>query len=93
MSKKNHPFWDRLFGGSEGDERKQKVREYIVHRVSAGAHLRDVLHEEYVQRNASRAEIDDILEDPRLVEATHEQMKEDFSSERLKPMPPPSSAQ
>jgi hypothetical protein len=54
--------------------------------------LRDVLREEYVQRNASKPVIDDIIEDPRLIEAAQEQMRQDFASERLDPGPPPSTA-
>jgi len=92
MSEENHPLWDRIFGSSEDDELEQRAREYIIHRVKQGAHLRDVLREEYVQRNASRAVIDDILEDPRLIDAARKQMREDFSSKRLEPTPPPSTA-
>src|SRR3954469_2603061 len=80
-------FWDRLFSGSfleqHDHDRERKVLEYICHRIGEGAHLRDVVQEEYVRRNASQVEIEDILENPRLVEAAHEQMRSDFSSGRL----------
>jgi hypothetical protein len=92
MSEENHSLWDRLFGSFEEDELEQRAREYIIHRVKEGAHLRDVLREEYVQRNASRVVIDHILEDPRLIDAARKQMREDFSSGRLEPAPPPSAA-
>lgn len=92
-SEENWSFWDMLFGSYHDDEQKQKVREYIIHRVGAGAHLRDVMQEEYVQCNASQIEVDEIREDPTLIEAAHKQMMEDFSSGKLAPTPPPSAAQ
>ena len=85
-------FWDKVFNTRTSNERERKVIEYIIHRISDGAHLRDVLGDEYVRRNASSEEIEDILDNPRLVEAARESMKEDFTSGDLDPTPPPSSA-
>jgi hypothetical protein len=94
MSEEKLSFWRRiLFGSQDGSERERKVREYIVHRVCDGAHLRDVLQEEYVRRNASPDEVGHILEDPELIEAAHEQMRDDFASGRLSPKAPPDGAQ
>jgi hypothetical protein len=59
--------------------------EYIARRIGDGVPLKDVTQEEYVRRNASPAEVEDILEHPRLVEATREKMHEDFSSGKLDP--------
>ena len=93
MSEEKQGFWDRIFIGNRGgSERERKVREYVIHRVGDGAHLRDVLQEEYVRRNASSDEIEHILENPELIEAAHEQMRDEFSSGRLDPKAPPSSA-
>ena len=96
MAEVSGSFWSKLFSGSfleqHDEEREQKVMEYICHRVGEGAHLRDVIQEEYVRRNASHQEIEDLLNDPKLIEAAHEQMREDFSG-RLDPKPPPSAAQ
>jgi hypothetical protein len=92
VSEENRSFWERLFGSSEENEQERKVREFIIHHVKQGTPLRDVLREEYVQRNASQPVIDDIIADPRLIEAAQEQMREDFSSGRLDPEPPPSAA-
>jgi hypothetical protein len=90
---KKQSFWNKIFfGNREGTERERKVLEYIMHRISEGAHLRDVLGEEYVRRNASPDEIEDILDNPRLVEAARESMQEDFTSGDLDPKSPPSSA-
>ena len=93
MSEEKQGFWDRIFfGNRDGSERERKVREYIIHRVGDGAHLRDVLQEQYVRRNASSDEIEHLLENPELIEAAHEQMRDEFSSGRLDPKAPPSSA-
>ena len=92
VGEEDRSFWERLFGSSEENEQERKVREFIIHHVKQGVPLRDVLREEYVQRNASKPLIDDIVQDPRLIEAAQEQMREDFASERLDPGPPPSTA-
>jgi hypothetical protein len=92
MAEEGRSFWDRVFNTRTSNERERKVIEYIIHRVGDGAHLRDVLGDEYVRRNASSEEIEDILDNPRLVEAARESMKEDFTSGDLDPTPPPSSA-
>jgi hypothetical protein len=81
-----------FFGNGAGTERERKVLEYICHRVGDGAHLRDVVQEEYVRRNASSEEVWGVLDNPRLVETAHEKMREDFSSGRLAPKSPPSAA-
>ena len=92
MVEEKRSFWDRLFGIHHGNERERKVLEYVCHRIADGAHLRDVLQEEYVRRNASPDEIEEILEHPKLVETAHEKMRDDFSSGRLSPAPSPSGA-
>lgn len=46
---------------------ENKVLQYVIHRVKVGAHLNDVVEEEYVQRNASQREIEQIIRDPELV--------------------------
>jgi hypothetical protein len=92
MAEERRSFWDRIFNTRTSNEREQKVIAYIVHRIGDGAHLRDVLGEEYVRRNASSEEIEDILDNPRLVEAARESMQEDFTSGGLDPKSPPSGA-
>lgn len=78
-------FWDRLFSTHQPSEREQRVAEYIIHRLGDGAHLGDVVKEEYVRRNASPGEIEEICSDPRLIEAAHEYLKQDFDSGELDP--------
>ena len=80
-------FWDRLFGRNQPSAREERVVEYIIHRLGEGAHLGDVVKEEYVRRNASTLEIEEICSDARLVEAAREHMERDFGSEELDPGP------
>ena len=85
MAEKRRSFWDRLFGTNNRSGRQDKVLEYVIHRIEDGANLREVLQEEYVRRNASTEEVQTILENPRLIEAAGEQLREDFSSGNLDP--------
>ena len=78
-------FWARIFGGSTNSAREEKVLEYIVYRINEGANLREVVEEEYVRRNATKGQIDDILSDPRLIEAARERLQEAFASGELDP--------
>jgi hypothetical protein len=80
-------FWEKVFSGDTRyhHERERKVLEYVIHRIGDGAHLRDVVKDEYVRRNASPQEVEEIIEDPRLIEAAHEQLRDDFSSGDLDP--------
>ena len=74
-----------IFGGSEHAPQKDKVREYIIHRIEAGKHLDDIVEESYVQRNCTQPEVNEILSDPRLVHAARESMEHTFSSGELDP--------
>jgi hypothetical protein len=85
LAEKRPSFWDRLFGTSNRSGRQDKVLEYVIHRIEDGANLREVLQEEYVRRNATTEEVQRILENPRLIEAAGEQLREDFSSGKLDP--------
>jgi len=80
VSEQKRGFFERIFTNSDDSERERKVLEYIIHRIGDGAYLRDVLGEEYVRRNASPDEVEQILENPKVVEAAHEQMRNDFAS-------------
>jgi hypothetical protein len=85
VTREKQSFWEMLLSGRVSTERERKVLEYICHRVGTGAHLRDVMQEEYVRRHASPNEIQGILDNPRLVETAHEKMREDFFSGHLDP--------
>ena len=78
-------FWDRLFSIEHHSAREEMVIEYIIHRLGEGASLQEILQEEYVRRNASPVEVEEICSNPRLVEAARERMQQDFSSEELDP--------
>ena len=78
-------FWARLFGSSANSAREEKVLEYIVHRINEGTSLQQAVEDEYVRRNATQSQIDDILSDPRLVEAARERMQQAFASGELDP--------
>lgn len=85
MGEQKRNFWERLFSSPHESEREKKVLGYIIHRIGDGAHLRDVMGEEYVRRNASPSEVEQILDNPKLIEAAHEQLRKDFSSGDLDP--------
>ncbi len=80
-------FWQRLFGGrgSRLSQRQEKVLRYVIGRTNEGVPLREVLEEEYVRRNSSQAEIDEIVRSPELIEAAREQLGESFRSDEFKP--------
>lgn len=83
--RKKRSFWDRLFNIDYHSAREEKVVEYILHRLGEGASLQEVVDEEYVRRNASPAEIDEICQRPELVQAARERMQQDFTSGDLDP--------
>jgi len=85
VSEEKKSFWARLFSSSRRSAREEKVLEYIVHRMSEGVPLREAVEEEYVRRNLSRSQIEDIKSDPRLVEAARERMQEAFRTGELNP--------
>ena len=81
-------LWETLIGGTgEGpqEERKEKVLHYVIHRLKGEASLREVLREEYVRRNCSQLEIEEILVDPELVHAARGYIEETFQSGELDP--------
>jgi hypothetical protein len=85
---KQESFWDRLIGGTGGgpdSEREEKVLQYIIHRLNEDASLQEVLQEEYVRRNCTQPEIEEILTNPELVRAAREQMEGAFESGELDP--------
>ena len=81
-------FWETLIGATgEGPEaeRKHKVLQYIEHRLKEGASLTEALEEDYVRRNCSQIEIEEILVNPELVHAAREHMEGGFESGELDP--------
>jgi hypothetical protein len=78
-------FWEGIFGGSYRSGREAKVLEYVIHRIGDGAHLKDVVQEEYVRRLTSPEEVEQILDNPRLIEDARKALGEDFSSSKPGP--------
>ena len=83
-------LFERLFGnffsGSGRTQQEDKVREFILHRLNHGAHLAEVLQEEYVLRNCSKDEVDEIIRDPRLIHENRVGLKQLFESGELDPI-------
>ena len=80
-------FWRRFFGRrgtSSLNQRQEKVLQYIVGRMKEGAPLQGVLQEEYVRRNTSRAELEQVIRSPELIGAAREQLGEAFRSDEFK---------
>lgn len=85
MAKEKESFWARLFNTSQPTTREEKVLQYIAYRLGEGAYLEDVLKEDYVRRNASPGEIEEICRNPRLVQSVREKMEKAFGSGELDP--------
>ena len=86
MSEQDRSFFDKLVSSS-GYSEEDKVREYISHRIRNGANLREVLQEEYVLRNTTQNERDEIIRDPRIAQQSREGLHQYFESEELAPKP------
>jgi hypothetical protein len=78
-------FWHRLFSLDYHSAREERVVEYIIHRLGDGVSLQEIVREEYVRRNASPAEVDEICSKPELVQAARERMEQYFSSGEIDP--------
>ena len=81
-------FWQRFFGRtgpSSLSQRQKNVLRYIIGRIDKNVPLQQVLQEEYVRRNCSRAEIEQIISSPEFIEAARERLGESFSSDEFKP--------
>lgn len=78
-------LFERVFGDSRRSWREEKVLLYVIHRVSDGGDLRDVIQEEYVRRNCSRGAIERIVRHPELVHACRECLWRTFGSGELDP--------
>jgi hypothetical protein len=78
MREKRESFWDRIFSLTYNSVREELVLEYIIHRLGDMVPLEEIVQEQYVRRKASPEEIEDILDNPRLVEAARKKMEENF---------------
>lgn len=79
-------FWQRIFGRTKVSpltQRQERVLQYVIGRIDKGVPLQEVLEEEYVRRNCSRTEINQIAGSPDLVEAARKQMEQSLRSGEL----------
>jgi hypothetical protein len=86
MSEKRS-FWQRLFGrtgSSSLSSRQQKVSDYILARIENDVPFRQVLEEDYVRRNSSQAEIEQIVSSPEFIESARERLGAAFRSEEFR---------
>jgi hypothetical protein len=65
-------LWSTLFGNRHRWTGREKVLQYVVRRIDAGAPLQEVVREEYVRRNDTRGEIGRMLTDRGIVEGARE---------------------
>ncbi len=80
-------FWQRLFGrtgGSSLSPRQQKVSDYMISRLEEEVPLREVIREDYVRRNCSQAEVEQIVSTPEFIERARERLGESFRSEEFR---------
>ena len=80
-------FWQRLFGrtgSSSLSARQQKVSDYMIARMEDEVSLQEVIGEDYVRRNCSRAEVERIVSTPEFIERARERLGESFESEEFR---------
>lgn len=78
--------WTGLFGdGSLRSVRMEKVISYVAHRLDDGARLDEAIQDEYVRRQTSSDELQQILDDQRIVEAARRRMHRELGSEEMSP--------
>ena len=71
-------------GSSSLSARQQKVSDYIIGRMENDVPLQQVLREDYVRRNCSQAEVEQIVSSPEFIEIARVRFGESFSSEEFK---------
>jgi hypothetical protein len=80
-------FWQRIFGGTGSSSlsaRQQRVSDYIIGRMENDVPFRQVLREDYVRRNCSQAEVEQIVSSPEFIERARERLGESFRSEEFR---------
>ncbi len=90
MPEERKSLWDRIWTRLFGDRtrrslRMEKVIVYVVHQLNAGARLDEALEEDYVRRQTSPDELQQILDDQRIVEAARRRMHREIGSEAMSP--------
>lgn len=81
-------FWQRLFVRSKISplsQRQERALQYVISRIDKGVPLQEALQDEYVRRNCSHMEINQIAGSPDVVRAAREQMEASLSTEDFRP--------
>jgi hypothetical protein len=79
-------FWQRLFGrtgGSSFSARQQKVSDYILGCMENDVPLKQVIREDYVRRNCSQVEVEQIVSSPEFIEIARVRLGEAFRTEEF----------
>jgi hypothetical protein len=80
-------FWQRYFGRtgtSSLSQRQKSVLQYIISRIDENVALQEILQEEYVRRNSSRADVEQIISSPEFIGAARERLGDSFRSDEFK---------
>ncbi len=90
MTQQKRSLWDRvwmrMFGdGSRRSVRMEKVISYVAHRLDDGARLDEAIQDEYVRRQVSPDELQQILDDRRIIEAARRRMHRELGFEEMAP--------
>jgi hypothetical protein len=89
MTREHSLLGQVFFGGNPSRaEREERVLRYIIHRISEGVALPEVLEEPYVRRNCSESEVNELESGPELIRAARERLEQAFGSEELDPRHP-----
>ena len=88
MHQEGQPLWKKIFGNPGGQEQEDKALAYIARRLQDGAGLEEAVREDYVRRNLSQDEVDEVLVDPDLLRTVRERMESDIESGKPDPRVP-----
>lgn len=88
MHQEGQPLWKKIFGNPGGQEQEDKALAYIARRLQDGVGLEEAVREDYVRRNLSQDEVDEVLVDPDLLRTVRERMESDFESGKPDPHVP-----
>jgi hypothetical protein len=80
-------FWQRFFGRtgtSSLSQRQKSVLQFIISRIDGNVPLQQVLQEDFVRRNCSRAEVEQIISSPEFIKAARERLGDSFRSDEFK---------
>jgi hypothetical protein len=80
MRREGQALWKKVFGNPGGQDRQEKVLAYVANRLRNGASLEEAVGDDYVQRNLSPADANEVVSDPELVRSVRERMESTFEA-------------